>query len=129
MSKHGDDFLWICKSAYLNGIHPFDSGKNNIEQHKAIVHIGRSIIAESGISSFVGFLMEGQYRVQLWAAYLALEYGNPDKSERYIYSKNMTIVNSCIEQVEKYCFVEKNLQIKKAEEDWVLRNKKKYNLS
>ena len=73
--------------------------------------------------------MEGQYRVQLWAAYLALEYGNPDKSERYIYSKNMTIVNSCIEQVEKYCFVEKNLQIKKAEEDWVLRNKKKYNLS
>lgn len=126
MSVLGDNFLWTCKAAYLSGIHPFDYSTSDTEQYQAIVSIGKSMIEESGASDFVGFLMEGQYFVQLWAAYLTLEYGNPQKEEPFKYSKNKTIVSCCIAEVEKYCSVEKNLQIKKAEEDWVLKNKEKY---
>jgi len=96
-----DDFLWTCKKLYLNNIHPFDFDKADTEDYLKIIEISKKIIQINGLQSFLGLLMEYQYRINFWAAFLGLEIGNPDNEEILIISGKKTIRNLCIEIVEE----------------------------
>ncbi len=92
-------FLFICKSLYINGIHPFDLDKVNTAPYQEIMLKGQVIMKRAGIQEFLGFLMESQYRVNLWAAMIALWHGNPGKDEILSTSKTDTIIDHCLNTV------------------------------
>ncbi|MFL5765991.1 MAG: hypothetical protein ACJ77K_18750 [Bacteroidia bacterium] len=121
MSNLGDNFLWTCKSTYLKGLSPFDFDNRDKQECKYIIETGKSLIKERGLQSFLGFLMEGQYYIQLWAALIALEYGDIPKEEKLSYNTSKTILECCIEEVEKYITHSKNAEFKKNAELWLQR--------
>jgi hypothetical protein len=121
MSNLGDNFLWTCKSTYLKGLHPFDFDNRDKQEYKSIIETGKSLIKERGLQNFLGFLMEGQYYIQLWAALIALEYGDIPKEEKLSYNTSQTILECCIEEVEKYIIHSKNAEFKKNAALWLQR--------
>ena len=46
--------------------------------------------------------MENQYRVNLWAAVLGLKYGNPSNNETLKISGIDTIIDHCLEVIERH---------------------------
>ncbi|WP_148041363.1 hypothetical protein [Rufibacter immobilis] len=74
------EFLITCRELYFKKIHPFDFEKTTSDDYQKALTLGKSIIEEKGLHSFLYFQMEGQYRVNLWTALIGLEYVNPNDS-------------------------------------------------
>ncbi|WP_189702688.1 hypothetical protein, partial [Subsaximicrobium wynnwilliamsii] len=96
-NEKGTDFLFGCKNLYFASIHPFDFDKINLKEYQQNIKLGKELLAQRGIQNFLGYLMESQYRVAVWASMIALEYGNPKKDELLNISGTKTIINSCLE--------------------------------
>ena len=117
-NEKGTDFLFACKNLYLASIHPFDFDKRNLNEYKQIVELGKELLAQRGIQSFLGYLMESQYRVSVWASMIAIEYGKPKQDEILNLSGTKTIINSCLE-----CIMQDEINSLSAE---IIENKKKW---
>ena len=91
------DFLFGCKNLYLASIHPFDFDKRNLDEYQQIIKLGKEILDQRGIQDFLGYLMESQYRVSIWASMIVIEYGNPKADEILNISGTKTIIDSCLE--------------------------------
>jgi hypothetical protein len=127
MSNLGDSFLWNCKSAYLKGLYPFDFDNIEKQEYKSIIETGKSLIRERGLQGFLGFLMEGQYYIELWAAIIALEYGNIPKEEKLKYNINKTVLECCLSEVKKYIIHSKNTDFKENGRLWLQKILTRYN--
>jgi hypothetical protein len=112
------DFLFRCKNLYLASIHPFDFDKRNLNEYKQIVELGKELLAQRGIQNFLGYLMESQYRVSVWASMIAIEYGKPKQDEILKLNGTKTIINSCLE-----CIMQDEINSLSAE---IIENKKKW---
>jgi hypothetical protein len=97
-----DNFLIECKKTFVKNIHPFDMKKEDAELYKKLDLLGKEIIERDGLQDFLSFLMESQYRVNLWAAVLGLKYGNPSNNEILIISGRDTIIDHCLEVIERH---------------------------
>ena len=117
-NEKGTDFLIGCKNLYLASIHPFDFDKRNLNEYKQIVKLGKELLAQRGIQNFLGYLMESQYRVSVWASMIAIEYGNPKHDEIWNLSGTKTIIDSCLE-----CIMQNEINSLSAE---IIENKKKW---
>ncbi|MEM6264042.1 MAG: hypothetical protein AAGI38_16125 [Bacteroidota bacterium] len=96
------NFLWACKQIYFLNIHPFDTDKVEDENYEKVVQIGQIALNELGTQNFLGYLLEGQYRVELWAAMIFLETKNIEEKKALINSPNQTAKYHCIQSIEKY---------------------------
>ncbi|MBJ7881257.1 hypothetical protein JEM65_11445 [Gelidibacter salicanalis] len=101
MNPKTTDFLFGCKNLYFLGIHPFDFSKSDSDEYKGIVELGKEIIQEIGLQSFVGFIVEYQYRVGIWSSLITLEFGKPDRNEILEISGTETILSACLEKIEQ----------------------------
>ena len=101
MSKNSDNFLFGCKNLYFLSIHPFDFDKKNRKEYVELVDLGKLVLEEEGIQIFLGYLLEYQYRVSVWASMIALEYGKPNPNEMLQLNKNITIINACLDCIMK----------------------------
>ena len=117
-NEKGADFLFGCKNLYLASIHPFDFDKRKLNEYKRIIKLGKEPLAQRGIQNFLGYLMEPQYRVSVWASMIALEYGNPKKDEILNLSGTKTIIDSCLE-----CIMQNEIS---PLSDEIMENKKKW---
>ena len=70
-------FFYTCKENYFLGILPADPESQNKEGYKALVKIAKVYFSAGLYEPIVQYLTEGRYHLQLWSAYLTLEYGNP----------------------------------------------------
>jgi hypothetical protein len=127
MSKIGDSFLWTCKSVYFEDIHPFDFDKGESEGYKRVIDLGLKLIAEDGIQDFMGFMLEYQYRVKIWAAFIALEYGIPSATETFnLSSKKETIVEHCLSVISQKEIKELNDSRSAYKKQWINKIKTHY---
>ncbi|TXK74163.1 hypothetical protein [Mesonia sp. K4-1] len=117
-NEKGTDFLFGCKNLYLASIHPFDFDKRNLNEYKQIVELGKELLAQRGIQNFLGYLMESQYRVSVWASMIAIEYGNPKQDEILSLSGTKTIIDCCLE-----CIMQNEINSLSAE---IIENKKNW---
>lgn len=118
-------FAITCRNAYLDGLHPFDSNIDLTQFYKNL----SSIVSRSTLGVFMGNLMEGQYNINLWAAFFILDKFRPDIHDKLIgMNDEKSIVKDCIETVDRYAAyftkeVQKNNYIK-----WMSEVKFRYNL-
>ena len=101
MSDKGTDFLFGCKNLYLASIHPFDFEKSNLSEYKQLTELGKELLEQRGLKSFVGHLMENQYRVAVWASMIIVEYGKPKQTEMLPNNKNRSIIVACSDCIMK----------------------------
>ncbi|MFB9841807.1 hypothetical protein [Mucilaginibacter ginsenosidivorans] len=99
MNSYSDSFLRTCRNAYFDKQRPF-----NIEIGRGELYQKLSSLANSlELSIFIGFLMEWQYYINLWASVLILEEFRPEKERKLIgLNYNVSVVDECIETIERY---------------------------
>jgi hypothetical protein len=121
-NEKGTDFLFGCKNLYLASIHPFDFDKRNLNEYKQIVGLGKELLAQRGIQNFLGYLIESQYRVSVWASMIAIEYGKPKQDEILNLSGTKTIINSCLECIMQDEISSLSADIIKNKNNWKEKN-------
>lgn len=84
-------FFYTCKENYFLGILPADPNSRDKDGYKALVKIAKTYFSAGLYEPIVQYLTEGRYHLQLWSAYLTLEYGNPSNE----------LKASCIEIIQK----------------------------
>ncbi|AVI52208.1 hypothetical protein C5O00_14000 [Pukyongia salina] len=129
MNPKRTDFLVGCKNLYFLGIHPFDFNKSDSAEYSGIIELGNEIINEVGIQSFAEFIMEYQYRVEIWSSYIALEFGKPDPNEILKISGAETIFSACLEKIEQTEINELPTEIIENKNDWIRKIKTCYNIA
>ena len=122
-----DNFLLICRNLYFREVHPFDFDKAETELYQNITDFGKEYIKEYGLKAFLGFLMEGQYRVNFWAALIALEYGDPRTDEKSGTSYAETVIDQCIDTVERHVGFHTTDKQQRNGENWIKKIKTRYN--
>ena len=127
MNSKTTDFLFACKNLYFMEIHPFDFSKSDSDEYKGIVELAKGIIQEIGLQSFVGFIVEHQYRVGIWSSFIALEFGKPDRNEILEISGAKTILSACLEKIEQEEINELPTDIIKNKKSWIEKIKTCYN--
>jgi hypothetical protein len=88
-------------------------GESTLKQNKGYLilkEIAQSYFTENQCEDFEGFLMEGQYLIQLWAAHLILEYGTPTEK----------LKQRCFEEIEKYSKNTLSPKIAVQESNWLV---------
>ena len=121
-NEKGTDFLFGCKNLYWASIHPFDFDKRNLNEYIQIVELGKELLAQRGIQNFLGYLMEYQYRVSVWASMIALEYGKPNQDEILTLNGTETIINSCLECIMKDEIEPLSAEIIANKKNWAKKN-------
>jgi hypothetical protein len=118
-------FAITCRNAYLNGLHPFDS---NIDLTDSYINLS-SIVERLSLHDFIGYLMEGQYNINLWAAFFILDKFRPDINEKLIgMNDEKSIVKDCIETVDTYATNFTQESQKDNYTKWMSEVKFRYNL-
>lgn len=130
LRKISDTFLWTAKALYLQGIHPFDFDKERDEAYEKIVAAGVQFIIHEGVEHFAGFVMEIQYRVHVWTAFIILEYGNPPSHQvLQISTHKDTIVEHCLKIVKSNETPARSDKIHRNKKDWITKMELKYGFS
>ena len=112
-------FYLVAKTyIYLTSIHPFDFDKRNLNEYKQIIELGKELLAQRGIQNFLGYLVESQYRVSVWASMITIEYGNPKQDGILNLNGTKTIIDCCLE-----CITQNEINSLSAE---IIKNKKKW---
>ncbi|OWP61540.1 hypothetical protein CDA63_18935 [Hymenobacter amundsenii] len=106
MQSLTDSFLMQCRENFFRGITPSGSGAETAK--KALVALFRGLTAASQMETFVGFLQEGHYYINLWAAHLLVEHYRPDGPTwklcmEIIESHAMSTINPKVAQEELEC--------------------------
>ena len=73
----GEDFIEQAKANFFNDIRPANPDTRTAEGYTAVVSIARSFFEKNDTDVLEGFLQRSQYFVQLWAAHMILEHGQP----------------------------------------------------
>ena len=92
MKQNQDSFIIQCRTNYLSGIRPAHQQSKNTEGYKALVQIAQSYFDANKYDDFVGNFMEERYFINLWAAHLMLEFGQPNESQK----------EHCLEIIRRY---------------------------
>ncbi|HWK02447.1 MAG TPA: hypothetical protein VNS58_02370 [Puia sp.] len=77
MKKNRLGFISICKINYFDKITPSNKNVSNLEGYLKLVEIAKSYFDNNELDDFTGYFQDGQYFINLWAAHLVIEYGNP----------------------------------------------------
>ncbi|WBA43990.1 hypothetical protein [Hymenobacter canadensis] len=85
MQRLTDSFLMQCRENFFQGITPSGPGAETAKQ--ALVALFRGLTAANQMEAFVGFLQEGHYSINLWAAHLLVEHHCPDGPTRQLCMK------------------------------------------
>ena len=75
-------FFYTCKENYFLGIVPADPESKNKDGYKILVNMAKVYFSAGLYEPIAQYLSEGRYLLQLWSAYLTLEYGEPDEKLR-----------------------------------------------
>ena len=121
------DFLFGCKNLYFMGIHPFDFSKTDSDEYKGIVELGKEIMKEIGIQDFAEFVIEYQYRVNIWSSMIVLEFGEFDQNEILKTSGIETIFSACLEKIKQNEINKLPNEINENKKNWVEKIKTCYN--
>ncbi len=93
------NYIVSCKNGYLEGIQPFGNHNRTNEFYEKLC----SLAKELSIRQFIGYLMDGQYFIDLWAAIIILDRFRPKISEKLIgLNDNKSIVEDCFETIQGY---------------------------
>jgi len=122
-------FIIKCKHLFQLEVHPFDSRKYMDSNYLHLVSIARQEIGSKGLQNFLEYFLENQYLINLWAAKLGLEIGNPSSEEILLITDNNTIANSCIQVVERYKTAELTPEISDQMTSWLVSVKDKYRVA
>jgi len=108
-----DSFIVVCKNAYLLHLHPFDSDIIQHKCYKRLNFIADQYVVKGQLREFTGYLLEGQYYINLLAAYFILDKFRPKKETKLIgLNDKVSIVEDCIETCDRYAqYFEKNTHI------------------
>lgn len=104
-----DSFLMQCRENYFRGVTP--SGPSAKPEKQALVDCFHGITAANGMAAFSGFLQEGQYYIDLWAAHLLVEHYHPEEP----------IWRLCMETIETYANSTINPKVAQEELEWLRR--------
>jgi hypothetical protein len=74
-------FITQCKVNFFNKITPANKTLWDTEGYKSIVAISKSYFKAGKKDEFMKYFQDGQYFIQLWAAHLLIEFGNPSEIE------------------------------------------------
>ena len=121
-NEKGTDFLFGCKNLYWASIHPFDLEKSNLQEYKQLTELGKDLLEQRGLNRFVGFLMEYQYRVAVWASMIALEYGKPKPKEMLPSNQDKSIIDACLECIMQDEIEPLSAEITENKKKWVQKN-------
>jgi hypothetical protein len=77
--QEGASFIIQCRANWFLGIRPADNAAKGTEGYQALVKIAGLYFDNSRYEEFKSYLMGDQYLIDLWAAHLILEYGQPDE--------------------------------------------------
>jgi len=126
MSKNlSDSFLIVCKNGYLAGLRPFDTNITATDFYKRLVFS----INQYSLFEFIGYLMESQYYINLWAAFFILDKFQPDINEKLIgMNDKKSIVEDCIETVDRYAVHFSELSQKENYVKWMSEVKFRYSI-
>ncbi len=124
--KH-HNFLILSKALYLSDIHPFDLIKIRNEPLNRIIELGKELIIEQGLQKFLELLLENQYYVNLWAAMIALDHGNPKQNDILNISGKDTVIDHCIETIERHLSFQTTIEQENNGKDWLKKIQTYYN--
>jgi hypothetical protein len=102
-----DSFLMQCKENFFRGITPSGPGAETAKQ--ALVALLRGLNAANQMEAFVGFLQNGHYYTNLWAAHLLVEHYRPDGPTRQL----------CMETIERHAMGTLNPKVAQEELEWL----------
>ena len=111
LKQKSDLFLMQCKQNYLDGIFPGDDAIKQSKEYLILKDIAQSYFNEDQYEDFEGFFMEDKYLIQLWAAHLILEYGNPTDN----------LKQKCLKEIEKYSQSTLSPKVATQEANWLER--------
>jgi len=124
-----DNFLFSCRSLYLNGIEPFDFDQEQTPAYQQHITLGQQSLYLYGIQEFLGFLMEPQYCVAPWAAFIGLEFGRFSANKVLKISGRATIVGACLNTVKSYHSHTIADKRRVAAINWVMKMQERYRLT
>ncbi|MBK0384526.1 hypothetical protein I5M32_16310 [Pedobacter sp. SD-b] len=102
-------YLFYCRENYFNNIRPADQNSKNKLTFKKLIDIANLYFQNDRQDEFAGYLMEGQYFVQLWTAHLIIEFGKPNKE----------LKKRCLEEIEKYSESTLSPEVAIQEKNWL----------
>jgi hypothetical protein len=77
MKKDKLSFISVCKINYFDKVTPANRNASNSEGYLKLVEVAKSYFDNNELETFAGYFQDGQYFINLWAAHLVIEYGNP----------------------------------------------------
>jgi hypothetical protein len=105
MKEAHPSFIVICRDNYIKKITPSNKDSFTYEGYRKLVDIAKAYFDAKELESFVEYFQDGQYFINLWAAHLLIEFGNPpvnwrDKALEIIlrYSDNPLAPDVAIEE-------------------------------
>jgi len=104
-----DLFLIQCKKNYFDEIFPADPAIKQSKGYLKLKDLAQSYFSENKYGEFEGFFMESQYLIQLWAAHLIIEHGNPTEE----------LKTKCLQEIAKYSTNPISPKIAAQEADWL----------
>ncbi|WP_426062240.1 hypothetical protein [Hymenobacter sp. B1770] len=107
MQSLTESFMMQCRENFSRGITPSGPGAETAKQ--ALVALFRSLTVADQIETFVGFLQEYHYYINLWAAHLLVEHYRPDEPTRQL----------CMETIERHTIVTLNPKVAQEELEWL----------
>jgi len=121
-----DNFLFSCRSLYLNGIEPFDFDQAQTPAYQQHIALGQQSLHLYGIQEFLGFLMEPQYCVAPWAAFVGLEFGRFPANEVLKISGRATIIDACLDSIKSYHSYTSSGKRKAAVANWIAKMQERH---
>lgn len=79
-----------------------------------------------GIQEFLSFLMESQYRVNLWAAMITLWQGNPRQDEILSISETDTLIDQCLNTVARHLNFQTTEKQQRNGQNWIQEMTSRY---
>ncbi len=76
----GEDFIEQAKANFFNDIRPANPHTKNAQGYKDAVSITKSFFERHDTEVLEGFLQRSQYFLQLWAAHMIVEHGQPEEA-------------------------------------------------
>jgi hypothetical protein len=115
-SEKKASFLVICRSNYFNDIRPAEQASQKSPGYMEAVAVAKTYFTTGKQEDFRGYLKEGKYLADLWAAHLILEYGQPTPA----------LINECLEIIERHAASPFDPALAKQERHWLTAYSKAY---
>jgi hypothetical protein len=118
-------YMLNCKNGYLVGIQPFGNHIQTNDLYDKLCFLADQL----RINEFTGFLLEGQYFINLWTSIIILEKFKPKLTDMLIgLNDKISIVDDCLDTVERYSVGFKQEKQFENYQKWILEIKSRYNI-